>query len=319
MSGQLRTVWLDCDPGFDDWLTLLLVCRSPLLHLAGVSVVAGNAPLNMTLDNALRIRALHGLQAPIYAGAGKPLHTSSAVTAEYVLGKQGMTTLGDPLPSTTQQADGLDGVSALLAHLRNQKASKAQTTLVAIGPLTNVAKALQQDAQAMRSLVEIVIMGGSTDSGNHTPAAEFNIFADPEAADAVFRSGIKVRMFGLNVCRQVLLTQSHVQTVKSWASAEAQILSGYLDAYQRIRSADGSQPMPLYDPVVALWLLAPELFEFQDAPVDIELAGHYTRGMTVCDVRNRAKRPANVRIAMSADGDAAMTLLLQQLKKALAS
>jgi purine nucleosidase len=117
----------------------------------------------------------------------------------------------------------------------------------------------------------------------------------------------------------VLLTQSQVQVVKNWPSAEAQMVSGYLDAYQRIRSSDGSQPMPMYDPIVVLWLLAPELFTFQDAPVDIELAGQYTRGMTVCDLRNRAGRASNAIIAMSADGDAVMTLLLKQLKKALAS
>ncbi len=318
MDLQKRTVWLDCDPGFDDWLTLLLVCRSEKLNCAGVSVVAGNAPLAVTLDNALRIRALHDLQVPIYAGCAKPLQ-SPPETAQHILGAQGMRTLGEPLPSTVQRADGLDGVSALLEHLRSQKTIKAQTTLVAIGPLTNVARTLQQDADAMQAVDEIVIMGGSTDSGNHTPAAEFNIFADPEAADIVFRSNIKVRMFGLNVCRQVLLTQTHVQEVKSWPGAEAQILSGYLEAYLRIRSLDGSQPMPMYDPVVALWLHAPELFGFQEAPVDIELDGKLTRGMTVCDLRNRAARPINARIAMHTDGDAVMTLLLKQLKKALAS
>ncbi len=318
MGLQKRTVWLDCDPGFDDWLTLLLVCRSPLLHCAGVSVVAGNAPLAVTLGNALRIRALHGLQVPVYGGCERSLMGGSE-TAQNILGKQGMATLGETLPSTAQKADGMDGVGALLTHLRGQQASQAKTTLVAIGPLTNVAKALQQGARAMQTLDEIVIMGGSTDRGNHTPAAEFNIFADPEAADIVFRSSIPIRMFGLNVCRQVLLTQTHVQEVKSWLGAEAQILGGYLDAYQRIRSSDGLEPMPMYDPVVALWLHAPELFGFQDAPVDIELDGKLTRGMTVCDLRNRAARPINTHIAMRADGDAVMTLLLKQLKKALAS
>jgi purine nucleosidase len=318
MGLQKRTVWLDCDPGFDDWLTLLLVCRSQQLNCAGVSVVAGNAPLDVTLNNALRIRALHDLQVPIYAGCDKPI-LGSLETAQTILGAQGMRTLGEPLPSTEQQADGVDGVGALLAHLRGQQASQAKTTLVAIGPLTNVARALQQDARAMQAVSEIVIMGGSTDSGNHTPAAEFNIFADPEAADIVFRSNIPIRMFGLNVCRQVLLTQSQVQVVKNWPSAEAQMVSGYLDAYQRIRSSDGSQPMPMYDPIVVLWLLAHELFTFQEAPVDIELDGKLTRGMTVCDLRNRAARPTNAIIAMSADGDAVMTLLLKQLKKALAS
>jgi purine nucleosidase len=322
-----RTLWLDCDPGLDDWLTLLLLARQPNLHLAGVSIVAGNAPLEITLDNALRIRALHGLQVPIHAGASQPLGRNT-ITAQNVLGLQGMRTTGTALASAAQAAampaDSADGVAALLTHVRE---AATRTTLVAIGPLTNVALAIQRDPVAMQSLQEIVIMGGSTDRGNHTPAAEFNIYADPEAADIAFRSGIPIRMFGLNVCRQVLLKREHVQAVQSWSQRTTSqpahladsvaVLSGYVDAYQRIRSADGSAPMPLYEPVVALWLLAPELFEFQAAPVDIELVGQHTRGMTVCDLRNRDNRACNVQIALHAQGDDLIKRFMIELKKSL--
>lgn len=311
MTSQ-RNIWLDADPGFDDWLTMLLLASEPALHWAGLSIVAGNAPLATTLDNALRIRALHGWQVPIHAGAAQPL-VGAQETAQSILGEQGMRTTGAALLSTVVQADSQDAVSALLAHL-NQAVS---TTLLATGPLTNIALALQRDRAAFASVDEIILMGGSTDHGNHTPAAEFNIYADPEAADIVFKSDVPIRMFGLNLCRQILLTQEHVRQVREIASEAAQIVAGYLDAYQRIRSSDGSVPMPLYDPAVALYLLQPDLFEFQAAPVDIELQGRYTRGMTVCDLRNRDARVANTQIAMQVRAEQALELLRQRLKAAL--
>ena len=161
-------------------------------------------------------------------------------------------------------------------------------------------------------------MGGSTERGNHTPAAEFNIHADPEAADIVFSAALPLRMFGLNLCRQVLLTQAHVDTVRGWPGARAAWLAGYLDGYQLLRSADGSVPMPLYDPVVAAWMWQPALFEFQPARVDIELQGRFTRGMTVCDFRVGPQRPANAEVAMKAAGPAVLELVLQALQRALA-
>jgi purine nucleosidase len=310
-----RTVWLDCDPGFDDWLAMLLLAQCPGVHWAGMSVVAGNAPLGVTLDNALRICDLHGWHVPVHAGSAQSLEGPQE-TAQSILGAQGMRTTGVPLPATTRQAASQDAVGALLAHLRS---SSQPTTLMAIGPLTNIALAIAQDRAAMSQVSEIILMGGSTDRGNHTPAAEFNIFADPLAASQVFASGIPIRIFGLNLCRQLLLTQAHVQTVQALPGAKAQIVAGYLDAYQRIRSFDGSLPMPLYDPAVALWLHAPELFEFQAAPVDIELQGQFTRGMTVCDLRNRASRPCNAQIAMQVNAPEAMALFVRLLSQALAA
>jgi purine nucleosidase len=312
MQGE-HTVWLDCDPGFDDWLAMLLLAQLPGLHWAGISVVAGNAPLEITLDNALRICDFHGWNVPVHAGSAEPLEGAQE-TAQAILGAQGMRTRGVPLPATKRRSISIDAVAALLMHLRT---CEDPTTLLATGPLTNIAHAIAQDRAAMSKVGEIVMMCGSTDRGNHTPAAEFNIYADPLSASQVFASGIPIRMFGLNLCRQLLLTQTHVQAIQALPGTAAQTVAGYLDAYQRIRSQDGSAPMPLYDPAVALWLHAPELLEFQAAPVDIELQGQFTRGMTVCDLRNRSGRVCNAKIAMQVRADEAMTLFMRLLQSSL--
>ncbi len=309
----LRPVWLDADPGLDDWLTMLMLAADAQLHWVGTSVVAGNAPLEVTLANALRIRRHYGLGPPIYRGCAMPL-AGRLETAQRVLGAQGMRTRGEPLPEVNDPPAGDDGVQALLDALR---ASPQPMTVVAIGPLTNLATALAREPGASARIAEILLMGGSTERGNHTPAAEFNIYADPEAADVVFNAGVPLRMFGLNVCRLVLIEPSHVQQVQQWPGQRAQWLAGYLDAYQRLRSADGSVPMPLYDPVVTAWLAAPALFEFSPARVDIELQGRFTRGMTVCDFKADPQRPFNAFVATRADGPAVVRVVMERLHRAL--
>lgn len=306
---QKRRIWLDADPGLDDWLTMLLLASQDHLEWVGLSVVAGNAPLAVTLDNALRIRALHGLEVPIHAGAAQPLSMPQE-TAQHILGAQGMRTTGPELAPTAQTCDGTDAVRSLLQTLRQ---GRTPTTVVATGPLTNIAQALLQDRQAMSAVEEIVWMGGSTDIGNHTAVAEFNAFADPEAVAVVLASGLPIRMFGLNLCRQLLLTREHVQALQALPGPVAACVAGYVDAYQRIRSSDGSVPMSLYDPVVALWLMQPEAFDFANLPVEVELQGRHTRGMTVCDLRRKTSRPANVQVAMHVQADAAMALFMRCL------
>lgn len=315
VAAGARPVWLDTDPGFDDWLTLLMLSAHPGLRLLGISAVAGNAPLQVTLANALAIRQLHGLKVPIYRGSDRPL-AAALETAQHILGAQGLRSTGLPLPPSGAPPDGEDAVAALLAALRR---SAEPVTLLAIGPLTNIARALQAEPAAAARIGELVLMGGSTDRGNHTPAAEFNIHADPEAADIVFNAGLRLRMFGLNLCRQVLVTQAEVALLRELPGAAAQCLADHFDAYQRIRSADGSAPMPLYDPVVAAWLWRPALFGFQSARVDIELQGRFTRGMTVCDLRPTALPRANAQVAMTADGPAVVSLMMRVLRQVLQS
>ncbi|HOM13553.1 MAG TPA: nucleoside hydrolase, partial [Rubrivivax sp.] len=261
-----------------------------------------------------RIRHHYGLRVPVHAGCAEPL-AGALETAQRVLGAQGMATTGPALPEVDDAADGHDGVAAMLAALR---ASEQPVTLLAIGPLTHIARALQAAPDIVEHIAELVLMGGSTERGNHTPAAEFNIYADPEAAAIVFDTPrLKRRMFGLNLCRQVQLERRHVAQVQAWPGQRAAWLAGYLDAYQRIRSADGHVPMPLYDPVVAAWLWQPELFEFAPARVDVELQGRFTRGMTVCDFRVGDARPANAEVAMHADGPAVIEQVLQATQQAL--
>jgi purine nucleosidase len=305
-----RSVWVDADPGLDDWLALLVLTQSAVVDVAGLSVVAGNAPLPAVLANALSIRELHQWRWPVHAGASEPM-LGPRIDAQYVLGATGMRTTGAPLAAPRDGIDAIDATTAMLTWLRQPLASAR--SVLATGPLTNVAHALLRDRAAWQGVDEIVLMGGSTDRGNHTPAAEFNMAADPEAAAVVLGCGIPVRMVGLNVCRQVLLRQADVR--QAWASAAAhratQILLGYLDGYQRILSPDGQTPMPLYDPLAALALVQPELFEWRVAPVDVELRGEFTRGMTVVDLRNRAARPAHVQVAVGVDAAAALGAVLR--------
>jgi purine nucleosidase len=311
----LRKIWLDTDPGFDDWLTMLLLAANPELDWLGISIAAGNAPLDITCDNALRIKAHYGLQPPIYRGCVTPLNgAAQAETAQCILGQEGMRTNGPALPPTTAVTENMHGVDALIAAIRQHP---GQITLLAIAPLTNLATALLQAPDIAAGIKEIILMGGSADQGNHTAAAEFNIYADPEAADVVFRSGVPLRMFGLNLCRQLCVTGAEVAQVRDVTTQRGDWLAGYLDAYQRIRSADGSLPMPMYDPVVALYLRWPDLFEFKPAHVDIELNGRFTRGMTVCEFRVPRRAAANAQIAMCTDGELAMRCLMAELLPAL--
>ena len=315
-TSTLRKIWLDTDPGFDDWLTMLLLAANPGLDWLGISVVAGNAPLDATFDNALRIKSHYGLGVTLYRGCSAPLACTSQVeTAQAILGQDGMRTTGTILPPVAPQTPGIHAVDALIAAIRQHP---GQISLLAIAPLTNIATALLQAPDIAADIKEIILMGGSTDQGNHTAAAEFNMYADPEAADVVFRAGVPLRMFGLNLCRQISISSAEVMQVRAIGTQRSDWLAGYLDAYQRIRSADGSQPMPMYDPVVALYLRWPELFAFKPAHVDIELSGHFTRGMTVCEFRVPQRAAANAQVAMHIDGKLALRYLMADLLPALA-
>ena len=309
MQTPVKKIWLDTDPGFDDWLTMLLLGSNPGIDWLGVSTVSGNAPVDITFDNALRIKAHDGLNVPIYRGCEQPL-AGAIETAQRILGDSGMPTTGESLPAGAASDAAGHAVDALIAAVR---AHPGEITLIAIAPMTNIATALAKAPDIASKIVEIILMGGSTDQGNHTAAAEFNMYADPEAADQVFRSGIALRMFGLNLCRQLLVTKVEVERLRALGTARATMLAGYLEAYVRIRSSDGSVPMPMYDPVVALYLEAPHLFQFLPAHVAIELHGELTRGMTVCEFRVPRRAPVNTQVAHLADGPVAIELLMQRL------
>ncbi len=312
MDGSLE-LWLDTDPGFDDWFAWLLIEALPQWRLHGVGVVAGNAPLATTLANALRIQALHGFTTPVYAGCDRPL-AQPQLTAQDVLGIDGMESTGRRLPPTTAQPSPGHAVAAFIDTVR---AHPGAITLLAVGPLTNIATAFSLAPELPALLKAIVIMGGSTVGGNATAAAEFNIHADPEAAARVFDCGQPVHMFGLNICRQLPVGDAQVTQLRALGTAQALLFADYLDGYVEIARKRGRAMQSLYDPTPVIWLARPELFELKPARVDVELAGRFTRGMTVCDLRAPALVRANAQVAMQARGDEALAWAVQQLARRL--
>ena len=304
----MNSLWLDTDPGFDDLITWLLLERLSGYRLGGVSVVAGNAPLEHTLANALRISRFLGSSVPVYAGAARPL-VAPQVTSQHLLGETGLSSTGRSLPEDSATVQPLHAVDALIAHLEQHD----RTTIVAIAPLTNLALLLKRAPHLARKIGPVIVMGGSTDRGNHTAAAEFNIFADPEAASVVFGSGLDVHMFGLNLTRQVLVTAEHADRLRSLGTERAELIADHLDFYLQIRDARRLAPMPFHDPVTALYLSHPDCFEVTPAFVDIELHGTLTRGMTVCEFRVPRKAEANAQIAVRAEGEQLMAVLMEEL------
>jgi purine nucleosidase len=320
----MTAVWLDADPGFDDWMTMLMLAHAHAqgdIQWVGTSIVHGNAPLTTTFANALAIFSRYRLPGTLFRGHAQSLD-GPQITAQSILGIDGMRTKGTALRDIQRQAhheadtetdNEQDTNLAIQTLVSTVEQHANDVTLIATGPLTNIAHALIKQPRIAKQIKQLVLMGGSTDRGNHTAAAEFNIFADPKAASIVFESGVNIAMFGLNLCRQVLLTQDDVLRFMKIDSQEAKCFSGYLDGYQRIRRQDASVAMPLYDPVVAAYVLAPALFEMQDARVNIELQGEFTRGMTVCDF----KQAANAEVAMRCDADKVRKLIFDSVENYL--
>jgi purine nucleosidase len=305
----MMPVWLDADPGFDDWMTMLILAqahRTQEIDWLGTSIVHGNAPLTTTWENAQAIASQYKLPCEFFQGCATALE-GNQITAQNILGENGMRTTGEPLLAASPKS--VTTENAIEALIQAVEQNPHSLVLIATGPLTNIAQALKQQPSIAKQVKQLIVMGGSTDRGNHTPAAEFNIFADPEAASVVFNSGLNIAMFGLNVCRQVMLTQDDIERFRKMSGSAAQCFSGYLDAYQKIRSRDGSAPMPLYDPIVAAYLLRPSLFELEAARVDIELCGEYTRGMTVCNFKIKTSAEANASIAMKCNAEKVRKLI----------
>lgn len=297
----MKQIWLDTDPGFDDWMAWALLEADPGVTLQGVSVVAGNAALPQVLGNARRIAALHGWTTPIHAGCERPL-VQPAVTAEDVLGLGGMTTRGAPLPDAEAALAAGDGVDALIDCVRRHP---GKVTLLAIGPLTNVATAFARAPDLPGLLAGLVIMGGSQGAGNTTPVAEFNVYADPEAASQVFslaRQVHRVCMFGIEVCRQVQVGDREVEALRALRHPRATVFADHLDGYVDIARRRGRKTGALYDPTPVAWLAHPQWFELRPARVDVELRGRYTRGMTVCEMRIPQRAQPNAEVAVRAEG-----------------
>ena len=304
---------IDCDPGLDDAIALLTAAH--FANLIGVTTVGGNVGIENTTRNALAVTQIAELNVDVHRGAPLPL-TSKPRGAQHVHGTSGLGNIDLPLVTRTVKSE--DAVGFILETSHRVEGMH----LVAIGPLTNIAKALQQDSTLTDRLSGLTIMGGAARGGNVTPAAEFNIWADPEAADIVFRCGGNITMVGLDVTEQVLLGRAEVEQMRNAPTPSARLAAELLDyAIQRSAELRGWAGAPIHDACAVLAVTHPHLFSGKAQPVNIELNGTYTRGMTVVDDRGMGDETSQqsdnkVRVMYSADADALIKLIVEAVTNA---
>ena len=306
-----RPIIIDTDPGQDDAVAILLALASPELQVLAITAVAGNVPLALTTRNARILLELAGRQdIPVYAGAIRPL-VRPLVTAENVHGKTGLD--GPDLPEPTMALAPGDAVDFIIRTLRERPAGTV--TLCPLGPLTNIALALVRAPDIGPRIAEIVLMGGGCfEGGNITPAAEFNIFVDPHAAEVVFKSGVPITMMPLDVTHQVLTTRARVAAIRALGNRSGEVVAQMLEFFERFDVAKyQSDGGPLHDPCVIAYLLRPEIFEGRHINVEIETRSELTMGMTVADWWGVTGRTANARFICKVDADAIFALLCDRL------
>ncbi len=300
---------IDCDPGHDDALAIMLALASPELDVLGITTTFGNVGLLNTTRNALKVRTLCNSSVPIFAGADRPL-LRDRINAESVHGTSGLD--GPALPEPTGE---LETKRAVEFMIESVLANPNQVTLVPVGPLTNIALAMRLEPKIVPVIKRIVLMGGDVFLGNWTPAAEFNILCDPHAAKIVFESGASIAMFGLNVTHQVLATPPRIERLRALGTLVADTTVGLLEffkrAYQRRYGFDGPA---LHDPCTIAYLINPALFTMKAMRVEIETSEGPSFGRTVCDYWGVLNKPANAEVALEADADGFFDLLTERIR-----
>ncbi len=310
---EARKIIIDTDPGQDDAVAILTALGSPELEVVGITAVAGNVSLALTERNARMICELAGRSdIRVFAGRDRPLRRE-LVTAEHVHGRTGLD--GPDLPEPTMPLQERDAVEFICDTLRREPANTI--TLCPLGPLTNIAAALESDPAAARRVREIVLMGGAYfEVGNVTPAAEFNIYVDPEAAAAVFRSGIPIVVMPLDVTHKALTTSARIdgfRNIGNRAGTAVAELTGFFERYDKEKY--GKDGAPLHDPCVIAYLLEPELFSGRHVNVEIETVSDLTRGMTVADWWGVTDRKPNARFIGDIDADGYFKLLTERVAR----
>jgi purine nucleosidase len=307
-----RPVIIDCDPGQDDAVNLLLALSSPdELDVLGITAVAGNVPLALTERNARLMCDIAGRSdVPVFAGCERPL-VRRLVTAEAVHGRTGIDGIEITQPTTPlQQQHAVDFIVETL-----KRAADGSITLVPTGPLTNIAMAIVKDPAILPKVREIVLMGGAMrEAGNHSPSAEFNILVDPHAAHVVFDCGRPIVAMGLDVTHQVLATPERVARIRALNNKAALATAGMLEFYSRHDSEKyGIAGSPLHDPCTVAWLLRPEMFSGKHCNIAIEIHSELTAGHTAVDFWGVSGRPANALWIHGADAEAFYELLTGRL------
>lgn len=294
---------LDCDPGHDDAVAILLAARQ--CEVLAITTVSGNAPLEMTTANALLMCQLAGLDIPVHAGADRPL----LVPAAHAPRAHGATGLdGPPRPDVHLEATSDNAVGCIVETVR----AHDDVWLVPVGPLTNIALAIRQAPDIVERVAGISLMGGAVGPGNVTPTAEFNIWADPHAAQIVFGAGVPlVRMAGLNLTHQLCVGPNESAALRASEGTVAGFVAHLFDFYLAgYRERAGLDAAPMHDPCAVLAVTHPDLFTFGTRHVDVETSGDLTRGMTVADERPGTVATPNCEVAVSIDAEPALDLVI---------
>ena len=305
-----RKIIIDTDPGQDDAVGILLALASPEVEVLALTTVAGNVPLDLTSRNARIVCEIAGRSdIPVHAGCDAPL-SRPLVTAEHVHGKSGLDGIALFQPASAL-APG-HAVDAIVDILRREP--EGSVTLVAMGPLTNLATAFRRAPDIVPRLREIVLMGGAYfEVGNITPAAEFNIYVDPEAAQIVFAAGAPLTVLPLDVTHKALTSRDWIEQMRA-SGPVGRAVAGWTDFFERYdRQKYGAEGAPLHDPCTIAWLIQPYLFAGRHINVEIETQGAFTTGMTVADWWRVTGRPANALFLRDVDRDGLFTLLGQRI------
>ena len=309
-----RPIIIDCDPGQDDAVALFLAMSSPdELEILGITTVAGNVPLALTQRNARMMCDITGQQQTlVFAGCDRPV-ARKPVTAEYIHGNTGIDGVDVFAPETPlQEQHAVDFiVETLLA------ADEASITLVPTGPLTNIGTAIKREPRIVDRIRQLVIMGGAMrEGGNRSPSAEFNILADPHAADIVFNCGRPMTVMGLDVTHQVLSTRDRVARIRTLDNPVAAATAGMLSFFHRYDTKKyGSEGAPLHDPCTVAWLLKPDLFKTRACNLSVETESELTIGHTAVDFWHVTDRPHNIDWAYEIDADNFYQLLIDRLDR----
>ena len=308
---QPQSLIIDTDPGQDDAVAILLALASPEINLLGITTVAGNVPLALTQENARKICDLAGrTDMQVFAGLDRPL-VRPLVTAEHVHGRTGLD--GPVLPDPETPLQEQHAVDYIIDTLRREPAGSV--TLAPIGPLSNIAMAMQRAPDIIPRIRQIILMGGAYfEVGNITPAAEFNIYVDPHAAQIVFASGVPVIMMPLDVTHKALTRTDRVAALRAIGNRTGVAVAEMLEYFERFDEAKyGSDGGPLHDPCTVAWMIAPDIFNGRPCNVEIETSSPLTMGMTVVDWWQVSSRPHNALVIGDLDADRFFALITERL------
>ena len=306
-AGEPRPIVLDCDPGHDDALAILLALARPELRVLAVTTVAGNAPLERTTRNALRVLTLLGRSdVPVAAGAERPFLRAPWVPVEFH-GESGLGGADLPEPAVPALAE-----DAIELTARVVREAAGLVTLVPTGPLTNIALFLRAHPRLAARIEAISLMGGSLGEGNTTAAAEFNLWADPEAAAIVFEAGIPILMSGLDVTHQALMLPADIVRLEAAGGQTGRVFAGLLRFFAvHHRQRYGWDGPPIHDAVAVARLVDPGLVTSRRLRVDVETTGELTRGRTVADPEGLSGRPPNADVGVAIDRERFVDLLVE--------